>query len=80
MELTTMNERRFRWELVLVPLTILVVAWFLSGIELTFTWTEVMERLNVQNQKRYSRLAQLGLAVVAVCAIWRVLRRGEDSK
>jgi hypothetical protein len=74
-----MNERRFRWEIILVPLTILAAAWFINGIALSFTWEDTMHFLAVRDKARYTRLAVLGITLIAICAAWRVLREGKGN-
>jgi ABC-type enterochelin transport system permease subunit len=65
---------RKRWEYLWVILAILLVAWLLTGVQPAFTWNEVMSSLGVRDREMYTRLATLGLALIAVVGIRRVLR------
>jgi len=73
------KKPRFRWVFVLVPGTILLAMWFASGITVGFSWPSVMDALKVHNRERYTNLACLGLACVAVVAIARILRKDNDK-
>ena len=66
---------RFRWSLLVgVPLTCLVVAWMMSGIEVAFNWDDVMDAMNVHNRTRYTRLATIGLVLIGGVLVWRIWR------
>jgi len=69
-----MQRQRFRWGFVIVPLTILGTAWFLRGVEVSFGWDDVLTKAQIEAPERYTRLAVLGLALITVCAVWRVLK------
>jgi len=74
-------KRRFRWELLLVPLAILFAFWFLGAIATpTFTWQGVMDAIGVKNKPRYTMLAVLGVTVTAIVAIARILGWGRKEK
>ena len=66
---------RFRWGLFVgLPLVVLALAWVATSVRPGFAWPDVMDALGVQDRPRYTRLALLGLAVTACCAIVRILR------
>jgi len=65
---------RKRWEYLWVVLAVLLVAWALTGVQPAFTWDEVMSALGVRDREMYTRLAVLGLILIAVVWIRRVLR------
>ena len=66
---------RFRWGWwVIVPLTCLATAWFLSGIETGFSFEEVMAWLNVHDQDRYRRLTVLCVLGTAIVLLVKVCR------
>ncbi len=69
-----------RWSVLLVPLAILFAAWVISGIQPAGTWKEVMDFLHVKNRERYTQLACLGVALIAIVAIARVLGYGRGKK
>jgi len=65
---------RFRWQILLIPLTCLFAAWMASGIEIGFRWDDVTRLLGVQDHESYARLCLLGLLGVAIAAIVRITR------
>ena len=64
---------------VLVPIVLIVAAWLATGIEVGVTWNQVMDMLAVHNKEAYTRLALLGLLVVAIVAIAKILRENKRS-
>lgn len=55
---------RFRWEVILVPLTILVLAWLTNAVRCTLKFQDLFPRHGQQMAERY--LVLLGLVVVGV--------------
>jgi hypothetical protein len=50
----------------------------LSHTQPAFEWGDVLARLQVRHTGEYSRLAVLGLALIAIVAVLRICR-GEDE-
>lgn len=73
-------KRRFRWRLILLPAVVcFVLVWLMSGMEVSFSFEDLMNHLDVQNQERYSRLAAWGVMLVCFVAIVRyVTMKTED--
>ncbi len=69
---------RFRWTVLLVPGVCLLVAWLLSHTQPAFEWGDVLARLQVRHTGEYSRLAVLGLALIAIVAVLRICRREDE--
>ena len=66
--------QRMHWGWILAPLLLVLAAWLATGIEAGVTWNQVMDMLAVHNKEAYTRLALLGLLVVAFVAIAKILR------
>jgi len=66
--------QRMHWGWILVPLLLVLAAWLATGIQVSFSWDSVMDMLAVHNKEAYTRLALLGLLVVAFVAIAKILR------
>jgi len=67
------------WGWILAPLLLVLAAWLATGIEAGVTWNQVMDMLAVHNKEAYTRLALLGLLVVAIVAIAKILRENKRS-
>jgi hypothetical protein len=74
------GRKRFRWWLIWLPTSILCLAWLASGIHVDHAWDDVMTALGVHNRERYSMLAVLGLACVAIVTVARILRSGSRKE
>jgi len=74
------RRRRFRWSLVLVPLAVLLAGWIAKSIRLGFSWGELLDSWGIVHRERYTLLACLGIACVAVVAIVRVLRPPHENE
>lgn len=67
---------RFRWPVYVgIPLVILVFLWFVNGIEVAGTWEDFLDWIEIENQPRFTMLACLGLAIVAILAVARFLKK-----
>lgn len=74
------RRRGFRWSLVIVPGVILLLIWMASGIEVGFSWDELLDDWGVVNKGRFTRLAVLGVVICGIVAVLRVLRGpGQDE-
>jgi hypothetical protein len=70
---------RFRWEVFVgIPLAIAAVFFVLKGIEPSFQFADVMEKLNIINQNRYVRLACLCVVGVAILLMVKLFRNHSD--
>ena len=69
------RPRKFRWEWVWGVVAVLVCAHLLKNLAPSFEWGDLMEAAGVRNTARYSQLAVLGVALVAVVAIVRLVGR-----
>ena len=66
---------RFRWELWLgLPLLVAIFLWFVGGIELAFSFVNIMAALGVAATSRYLLLACLGIVCITVLLAVKVLR------
>lgn len=73
----------FRWVLyVLIPGALLLTLWFISGVEPSCRWDDVMTALHVRDRQQYTQLMVLGLVISAICLIARILRgpRKDDDQ
>ena len=68
---------RFRWELVYIPLIVLVIFYLLRNAEPALHFEDIMDSLNVQNRERYVRLFTFGCVCVATVTIAQILRRNK---
>ena len=73
-------RRRFKWAWITVPVVVLGMIYLISGVDLAFSWSDVMGLLGVENEKRYTLLAVLGLITVGVVAVVAVLRNRKQDK
>jgi len=71
---------RFRWKWVLIPAAVLILAYLAGGIEVGFTFDDIMDVLKVKDRTRYRQLVTLGLVVTAIVAVLRVLRDDKRKK
>lgn len=71
--------RNFRWNLLWIPIACLFLAWMFSGVRSGFSWEDVMQTMNVRNEERFTRLAVLGVVLIAITAIWRLCRNDRDE-
>jgi hypothetical protein len=70
---------KFRWSIFLgVPLAALFFFWLLNGVEASFSFESIMERLHVIQQHKYARLACLGVVLVAATIIVKTLKNHSD--
>ena len=70
---------RFRWAWIIVPVACLLVAWLLHHVDPVLEWRDVTEFLGVRDEARYTRLAVLGLALIAVVAVLRLIKKNAAS-
>lgn len=66
---------RFRFGWLLVPLSLLGMAYILHHIRPVISWDDVMEFLNVKNRERYTMLAILCLISVFIVAATKIIGR-----
>ena len=72
--------QRMHWGWILAPLLLVLAAWLATGIEVGVTWNQVMDMLAVHNKEAYTRLALLGLLVVAFVAVAKILREPRQDR
>lgn len=68
-------KTRVYCSLVVIALTYGFVAWFLSGVQTSFTWSAIMNALHVHNRERYTRSAVLGVLAITIVALLRLFSR-----
>ena len=68
---------RFRWAWVLVPLTLMFLAWLATGVKVAVRFDDIMRALSVRNTLRYRQLATMGLLAIGLVAILKVLSRSK---
>ena len=66
------QRRHFHWWLIVPILPVLFLMWL--SPQPSFTWSTVMDLLNVSDRERYTKLALLGVIGTTVVAILRVVR------
>ena len=71
---------RFKWELIYIPLLILVIFYLLQNAEPSFTFEDIMDALKVHNRDRYVRLFTFGCTCVAIVIIARILRDNKRGR
>jgi len=72
--------QRMHWGWILAPLLLVLAAWLATGVEVGVTWNQVMDMLAVHNKEAYTRLALLGLLVVAFVAVAKILREQHEDR
>ena len=64
-----------------VPLTFLVAAWFLNGVDgSAIEFEEIMEWLRVRDHERYVRLVVLAILLVGLVGVARVIKGAKKEK
>ena len=71
------SKKQLKWEIIVIPVIIIFLIWFTSGIEPAGTWEEFLRYIGVRDKARFSMLACLGIMIFAILGIARVIR---DSK
>lgn len=71
---------RLRRSYIAVFVVVAVCAWVLNHMQPSVTWNDVMDLLDVQDRRRYTEIAVLGLVATAAIAILRVLWSDTDDK
>lgn len=74
------HRRRIRWEFLWILLAILLMSWFLSGAEVSFSFDDVMAWYGVHDEDRLRRLVVLALCMVGIVAVLRVLADRTDTR
>jgi hypothetical protein len=67
-------RRRFRWELVAIPIALLLGPWFVGGVDWPVRWGELIGALHVERTEDYSATACLAATLVGVLACARIVR------
>ena len=75
----TVERTRFRWALIWVPLTVAALAWAAKSVRPAGTWRELKEAVGIENHQRYTELAVLALALLAIVLVARFLHRREEE-
>ncbi len=70
---------KFRWWIILIPLSLIGFFWLLSGMDVAFTYEELMERCKVSIPDKHMRLAVLGICLATICIIIRVFRKEKEE-
>ena len=71
-------KRRFRWEIIAVVLVILGYFWFVSGIEPSFTFKQLMQKIGIRHELRYIRLVCLGVVCIAIILAIKIFKKKTD--
>ena len=75
---------RFRWPLVYVPiltfLTIIIIRWITSSVEISFSWDDIMRYFRIRNRDRIQMLVILGIVVTTIVAIVRIMRPRQEEE
>lgn len=67
---------RFRWPIYVgIPAVVIVFLWFVSGMDVVFSFADITDALGVRNANRYVLLACLGIVCVTVLLIMKVFRK-----
>ena len=67
---------RFRWPIYIgIPLAVVVYLWFIRGMEVTFTYADIMRRLRVVSTDRYILLTCLGITCVTILLIAKAFKK-----
>jgi hypothetical protein len=65
---------RFRWPVYFwLPIILMASSWFLSGIDIPFSFSDITRYFHIHNTERYELLASLGILCVTILLILRVL-------
>ncbi len=73
------SKKQFHWLIWIgVPLALAVILFILDGIEPSFQFKDLMEKLGVINQSRFVRMACLVVVCVVILVIVKTI--GEDQE
>lgn len=68
-------RQQFRWELLLIPLALLLGPWFLDSCDAPVHWRNAVEALHVRSPMDYSATVSLAAVLVAVLIVLRLTGR-----
>ena len=66
-------QERFRWEIIALPLAVVVGLWLLTAFELPLCWDSVLS--GIENRARFSAVCVFAAICSALLACMRVLGR-----
>jgi len=72
-------RRGYPWWILVVPLFLLFLMWASRPLHAAFSWTDIMDALNVHDRARFTRLAITGVLITVALALLRVLRGGRSG-
>ena len=71
----------FRWEYLAIPATIALFAWFMNvAKDPPITWNDLLYQWGIIDRTRFTRLAILCVGLIAITAVWRILRGGSRGE
>ena len=68
-------QYQFRWAtLVGTVIVVLIFLWMLDGIQLSFTFKDIMNYVGIIHQQKFRHLTCLCIVLIAMTLIWKSLR------
>jgi len=74
---------RFRWSLIVVPGVVLLVIYVVRAVGAAlsaFSWSDFLDRLGIVHKDRFSSIALMMCACLAIVALVRILGLGKGEE
>lgn len=68
------QKRRFRWQIVLLPLLFLITFKLFQKLDLSQNWLTFCDSIGIANKPRFTSLALTGLALIGIVLAIRILK------
>ena len=73
---TPIPRDRFRWPLYFwFPVVLIAFFWFISGIDIPFSFSDITQYFHIHNTERHELLASLGILCITGLLIIKVLKK-----
>jgi hypothetical protein len=74
-----MNDYRFRWTLITVPLAGLFMIYLISGASTSFSFPDLSDAIGIVNGERWTGLIVLAVALIGLVLVLRILLHRKDD-
>ena len=66
---------KFRWGWVFIPLTLVLLTWFVSGITPTMSFPDISEAIGVVQENNFVMFTALAAGLIGITIFIRILKR-----